>query len=67
MGDGDLRRIEFSERRCALNQGNLDPSHPREFKLCLRNRAGALEQDCILAVAGDFADELVQLFRKRRG
>ena len=39
----------------------------REFKLCLRDSAGALEHDFILGVAGDFVDELVQLFRKCRG
>ena len=66
MDGGDPRRIEFSKRRCALNQGNLGPSHSRKFKLCLRNGAGALEQDCIATVAGDFADKFIQLFRKCR-
>jgi hypothetical protein len=36
-----LRRIELSDRRRALNQGNLGPPHPREVKLCLRESAGA--------------------------
>ena len=67
MGDGELRRIELSERRRALDQGNLGPPHPREVKLSLRDSAGALEGDCILRVAGDFAGELVQLLRKCRG
>jgi hypothetical protein len=62
-----LRRLELSERARALDQGYLGPPHPREVKLCLRDSAGALEHDCILAIAGDFADELVQLFRKCRG
>src|SRR5215471_808986 len=53
--------------RRALNQGKLGPPHAREVKLGLRDSAGALEHDCILAVAGDFADERVQLFRKCRG
>jgi len=67
LGHGELRRVELSERRRALNQGKLGPPHAREVKLGLRNGAGALEHDCILAVAGDFADEDVQLFRKCRG
>ena len=67
MGDGEPLRIELSERRRALNQGNFGPSHPREVELCVRNGAGALQGDCVLRVAGDFAGELVQLFRKRRG
>ena len=58
--------IELSERRRAFDQGNLGPPHPREVELCVRDSAGALEQDCILGIAGDFADELVQLFRKPR-
>jgi len=66
LGDGGLRRIEFSERRRALDQGKLGSPHAREVELCLRDSAGALEHDCILGVARDFADELVQLFRKRR-
>ena len=67
MGYGELRRIKLSERRRALNQGNLGPPHSRELKIRLRDSAGALEHHCILAVAGDFADELVQLFGKCRG
>jgi hypothetical protein len=67
LGDGEPRRIELSERRRAFNQGNLGPPHPRELKLCLRDSAGALEPDCILCVAGDFAGEGVQLLRKGRG
>ena len=67
MGDGELRRIKLSEGRRALNQGNLGPPHSRELKIRLRDSAGALEHHCILAVAGDFADELVQLFGKCRG
>jgi hypothetical protein len=51
-----LRRLELSERACALDQGNLGPPHPREVKLCLRDSAGALEHDCILSVSGDFTD-----------
>ena len=39
----------------------------REVDLCVRNGAGALEQDCILAVAGDFSDKVVQAFRICRG
>ena len=54
--------IELSERRRAFDQGNLDPPHPRELKLRLRDSAGALEQNGILGVAGDFTDEPVQLF-----
>ena len=65
MGNGELRRIELSELR--LNQGKLGPLHPRELKLCLRNLASALEGDCIIGVADNFARELVQLFRKCRG
>jgi hypothetical protein len=42
------------------------PPHPREVKLGLRDSAGALEHDCILSIAGDFANELVQLFRRAR-
>ena len=61
---GRARRIELSERRRALDQGNLGPPHPRELKLCFRDGAGALERDCILGVAGDFADESVQFFCK---
>ncbi len=67
MGDGEPRRIQLSERRRALNQGHLGPPHPRKLKLCLRDSAGALEHDCLLAVAGNFADEPVQVFRKCRG
>jgi hypothetical protein len=67
LGDGEPRRIEPFERRRALNQGNLGPPHTREVELCVRDRAGALKHYCILAVAGDFADELVQLFRICRG
>ena len=59
--------IELSERRRAFDQGNLGPPHPRELKLRLGDGAGALEQDCILAVASDFADEVVQLFGNCRG
>ena len=62
MGDGELRRIKLSERRRTVNQGNLGPPHSRQLKIRLRDSASALEHDCILAVAGDFADELVQLF-----
>jgi hypothetical protein len=61
------RWIERSERRGALDQGNLGLPHSREIKLCLGDSAGALEDDCILGVAGDFADEVVQLFRRCRG
>ena len=67
MGDGEGRRIEPSERRCALDQGNLGLPHSREIKLCLGDSAGALKYDCVLGIAGDFADELVQLFGGRRG
>jgi hypothetical protein len=67
LGDGEPRRIELTERRRAFDQGNLDPPHPRELKLRLRDSAGALEQDCILSVAGDFANELIQLFCICRG
>jgi len=63
-GGGEPRRIELSERRRALDQGNLGPPHPREVKLGLRDSAGALEQDGIFGVAGDLAGEFVQLFRK---
>jgi hypothetical protein len=68
LGDGakSLRRIELPKCRCALDQRNLGPPYPREVELCLRDSAGALQHDCILAIAGDFADELVQLFRKCR-
>jgi hypothetical protein len=66
-GGGELRRIELSECRGALDHGNLGPPHARELKLCLRDSAGALEHDFILGVADDFVDELVQLFRKCRG
>ena len=66
-GGGELRRIELSECRCALDQGNLGPPRPRKLKLCLRESAGALEHDFIFGVAGDFAGEHVQLFRKCRG
>ena len=40
------------------------PRQPRELKLCLRDSAGALEHDFIFGVAGNFAGEPVQLFRK---
>jgi hypothetical protein len=66
-GAKNPRWIELSERRGAFDQSNLGPPHPREVKLGLCDSAGALEHDCILGVAGDFANELVQLFRKRRG
>src|SRR5215475_13170070 len=39
FGDGEGRRIEPSERRCALDQGNLGLPHSREIKLCLRDSA----------------------------
>jgi hypothetical protein len=45
------RRLELSDRARAFDQGNLGPPI-REVKLCLRDSAGALEHDCILAVAG---------------
>ena len=64
LGDGELRRIELSERRRALNQGNLGPPHPRELELCLRDLASALEGDCINGVAGDFAGERLELWRQ---
>ena len=67
LGRGEPRRIELSERRRALNQGNLGPPHPREVKFRLRDSAGALQRDGTFSVAGDFAREFVQLFRKRRG
>src|SRR6266542_4965027 len=62
-GDGARNRpwIERSERRGAFDQGNLGLPHSREIKLCLGDSAGALEQDWIVSVAGDFANELVQL------
>src|SRR5215813_11422216 len=41
LGHGELRRIELSERRRALNQGKLGPPHAREVKLGLRDSAGA--------------------------
>src|SRR5262249_56195076 len=66
LGDGEPRRIELSQRRRALDQGKLGSPHAGEVELCLRDSAGAVEPDCILGVARDFADELVQLFRKRR-
>jgi hypothetical protein len=53
------RRIELSECRRALDEGNPSPPDPREVKLGLGESAGALKQDWIPAVAGDFADELV--------
>src|SRR5262249_37414752 len=53
------RRRGDSERRRAFDQGNRGPWHPREVELCLRDSAGALEHDCILSVASDFADALV--------
>jgi len=62
LGDGELRRIELSQRRRALNQGNLGPPHPREVKLSLRDNAGALEHDCILAVAGDLRTRVSSCF-----
>jgi hypothetical protein len=61
------RWIEGLERRGAFDQGNLGLPHPREIKLSLRDRAGALELHGILRFAGDLADELVQLFGKYRG
>ncbi|TMJ93983.1 MAG: hypothetical protein E6G77_23250 [Alphaproteobacteria bacterium] len=61
-----LRRIELSKRRCALDQGNLGPPHPREIELGLRGLSRALEDNGIIGVAGDFADELVQLFSNCR-
>ena len=67
LGDGGPRRIELSERRRPLNQGNLGPPHLRELKIRLRDSTGALEHDCIVAGAGDFADKRVQLFRKFHG
>ena len=48
-------------------KATLGPPHPREVKLSLCDSAGALEHDCILAVAGEFADEGVQLFGNCRG
>ena len=42
-------------------------ARPRELKLGLRDLASALQGDCVLRVAGDFAGELVQLFRICRG
>jgi hypothetical protein len=51
--------IELSERRGALNQGNLGPPHPRELKLGVRDLESALEADCIISVAGNFAGEVV--------
>jgi hypothetical protein len=42
LGDGELRRIELSERRRALDQGKLGPPHARELKLGLRDLASAL-------------------------
>jgi hypothetical protein len=67
LSDGEPRRIELSEGRCSFNQGDLGPPHPRELKLRLRDSAGAIEQDWMLSIAGDFADELVQLFCICRG
>jgi hypothetical protein len=32
------RWIELSEHRCAFDQGNLGPPHPREVKLGLREK-----------------------------
>jgi hypothetical protein len=52
-----LRRIELSESRRALDQSNLGLPHPREIQFGLRDSAGALEQNGILSVAGDFTDE----------
>jgi hypothetical protein len=66
-GDGAKnRRVERSERRGAFDQGNLGLPHSREIKLCLGDSTGALKYDCVLVIAGDFADELVQLFRRCR-
>jgi hypothetical protein len=48
LGNSERRRIELSERRRALDQGNLGPPHPRELKLCLRDSAGSF------SVAGEF-------------
>jgi hypothetical protein len=67
LGNGELWRIELSERRRALNQGDLGPPHPRQLKLCLRDLVSALKSDCIIGVAGNFAGELVYLFCNCRG
>jgi len=42
-------------------------ARPRELKLGLRDLESVLEGGCIISVAGNFAGELVQLFRVCRG
>jgi hypothetical protein len=48
-------------------KASLARRHPREVELGLRDVTSALEGDCIIGVAGDFAGELVQLFGECRG
>ena len=65
-GGGELRRIELSECRGALDQGNLGRfTRASSSSACAqRGRARARFHP---RVAGDFVGELVQLFRKCRG
>src|SRR5262249_42522731 len=62
-----LRRIEFAERAHALDHGDLGPSDAHELELSLRDSAGAVKHDWLLAIAGDFTGEPIQLFRECRG
>jgi hypothetical protein len=46
----------------AVDHGYSDPPYTREIKLGLRRGAGVLQNDSVLAVAGDLARQLVAPF-----
>jgi hypothetical protein len=64
LADGDLRTISGREYARALDQSNLRPPHPREVEFGLCDLASPLEGDCVNGVAGDFAGELLELWRQ---
>src|SRR5262245_57809361 len=66
VGTENWRRMGIFQRTRALDQGDLGPPYAREVKLCLRGGAGVLDLDCVLASAGDFTGETVQLLYKCR-
>ena len=63
-----LRRIELSKRRCALDQGNLGPPHRREIELGLRGLSRALEDNGIIEhmYVHDISSIVWEILRLRR-
>jgi len=57
-----LRGIERAEPRRAFDKGYLDLPNACEIEFGLRCGAGVLEDDFVLAAAGDFPGALFKVF-----